>query len=390
MKTKIGEKENKPKVHGLKGLLKAYPGAAVLAGLVLVGGVGASAMAWSGNNADEQVLSNDTTIVEELDESTASETKENSEVKSEESTTTEENKEEESSEENNITEELLQASETISTAAMTNAASPVVLSLLENMEGDTVVASTTEGGTESTASGEAGTTTTTTTTESTSGTTASTSTPLTSTENVASSATSLAAKAKQYKTSINSDIIGWLYIPNTGVNYPVTHTTNNTYYMNHNIYKQSDSNGALVADYECNFNTGLPTNTVIYGHNWHNYLAPLADTNPNDSMFDEVHKYADATFASNHPYIYFSTTEKNYKYQVFAAFYTNISWTDYLYTYPNATKLSNIISTAKNNSVHNFGVSATTSDKIISLSTCTRMMGNTNQYRFVVMAKLVG
>ena len=107
-------------------------------------------------------------------------------------------------------------------------------------------------------------------------------------------------------------------------------------------------------------------------------------------MFDEVHKYADATFAGNHPYIYFSSTEKNYKYQVFAAFYTHINWTDYLYCYPNATRMKNIISTAKSSSLHDFGVSVSTSDKIISLSTCTRMKGNTNQYRFVVMGKLVG
>ena len=209
-------------------------------------------------------------------------------------------------------------------------------------------------------------------------------------EEIKASTTNLASKAKQYKTSINSDIIGWLNIPGTGIDYPVTHTNNNTYYMNHNIYKQADRDGALLTDYECNFKNGLPTNTVIYGHNWNNYLAPLADNNPKDKMFDEVHKYADATFAGNHPYIYFSTTEKNYKYQVFAAFYTHVNWTDYLYCYPNATRMQNIISTAKKSSLHDFGVGVSTSDKIISLSTCTRMKGNTNQYRFVVMAKLVG
>ena len=52
--------------------------------------------------------------------------------------------------------------------------------------------------------------------------------------------------------------------------------------------------------------------------------------------------------------------------------------------------MKNIISTAKSSSLHDFGVSVSTSDKIISLSTCTRMKGNTNQYRFVVMGKLVG
>ena len=201
---------------------------------------------------------------------------------------------------------------------------------------------------------------------------------------------SLSAKAEKLHNNTNSDVIGWLQIPGTNIDYAVTCTTNNDYYMNHDIYKQSSKNGALVADYECNFDGGLPKNTIIYGHNWNNCYAPIKINNPNHVMFEQLHSYVDADFAANHPYIYFSTTEGDYKYQVFAAFYTHINWTDYIYAYPDSAKFSNVVSTAKQKSEHNFGVSVSGSDKIISLSTCTRMMGNTNQYRFVVMAKLVG
>ena len=69
MKTKIGEKTNKPKVHGLKGFLKAYPGAAVLAGLVVAGGLGVGAMTMIGGE-DEIVLENDKAVVEESAENT--------------------------------------------------------------------------------------------------------------------------------------------------------------------------------------------------------------------------------------------------------------------------------------------------------------------------------
>ena len=205
---------------------------------------------------------------------------------------------------------------------------------------------------------------------------------------IAASADSLRSKAKKYHNSINSDIIGWLQIPGTSVDYPVTHTNNNSYYMNYNIYKQWDKNGALLADYECNFNSGLPTNTIIYGHNWNNCWAPF-NNRQSYKMFEEVHDYADASFAANHPYIYFSTTEKDYKYKVFAAFYTHVNWTDYIYAYPDNAKLSNVISTAQKNSLHNFGTKASTGDKIITLSTCTRAIDSTGNYRFVVMAKLV-
>ena len=483
MKTKIGEKTNKPKVHGLKGFLKAYPGAAVLAGLVIAGGLGVGAMTMIGGE-DEIVLDNDKAVVEESAENTENKVPEEKEevvAKSTEEVVEEimaagaNNatfsasddgvkvdivvSEEMSSEEietldavvkelisdpafvqvnlfDNTEEKLIKSYEInymlgeeseeaayASTVAYSSGpsrkggmlyvlqkawAGPEALKV-EEESGDTVVLENqTPASTETTTPTTNNTTGTTETQTGSTETPAATETPATtetpakteatttqnkvtaSEEEIKASTTNLASKAKQYKTNINSDIIGWMQIPGTGIDYPVTHTNNNTYYMNHNIYKQSDRNGALLVDYECNFNKGLPTNTVVYGHNWNNYLAPLADNNPNDKMFDEVHKYADATFAGNHPYIYFSSTEKNYKYQVFAAFYTHINWTDYLYCYPNATRMKNIISTAKSSSLHDFGVSVSTSDKIISLSTCTRMKGNTNQYRFVVMGKLVG
>lgn len=482
MKTRIGEKTSKTKITGLRQLLKAYPGAAVLAGLVAVGGIGFGAMTMIGNSGDELVLGNNEPAIVEEQKKTKETTdaEESTEVEEVIAKTTDEAAEDivaagaesavftakeegmtvdivlplESSEEDvnavdSVAKELLtdlafisqnlfenteekltksynvnyllgedaEEASYLTTATYTSGISrkggmlyvaqaswsgPEAVKVEEAAEnGDTVVAATTTPAANTATT--AGTTTPATnditgaaqtqTETANSTTTTTTQNQLTATESaesIAASSSSLKQKAKNTHNSINSDVVGWMNIPGTGIDYPVTHTNNNTYYMNHNIYKQSDRDGALVADYECNFSKGLPTNTIVYGHNWHNYLAPLADSNPNDSMFDEVHKYADATFASNHPYIYFSTTEKDYKYQVFAAFYTNVSWTDYIYAYPNNTKFSNVLKTAKNSSVHNFGVNVSTSDKIITLSTCTRMMGNTNQYRFVVMGKLVG
>lgn len=265
---------------------------------------------------------------------------------------------------------------------------------------DTPVASTTPGTTTPSATTPSTTTPNNTTGNQQQATTPSTQTPAQTTpaQTVETLTGSNSSKAKQLKQKTNKDVCGWLQIPGTGINEPVTHRNDNQYYMTYNIYHQKEViagnqywlKGALIADYESNFNNGLPTNTIIYGHNWNNVVQPLADNNPNDKMFAEVHKYADAGFASSHPYIYFSTTERDYKFQVFAAFYTHQNWTDYIYAYPNAQKFANVIKTAKSKSLHNFGVNVSTSDKIISLSTCTRMMGATAEYRFVVMGKLVG
>ena len=48
-----------------------------------------------------------------------------------------------------------------------------------------------------------------------------------------------------------------------------------------------------------------------------------------------------------------------------------------------------IISEAKARSRHTFDVDVNSSDKILTLSTCTRAYGNTSNQRFVVMARLL-
>ena len=48
-----------------------------------------------------------------------------------------------------------------------------------------------------------------------------------------------------------------------------------------------------------------------------------------------------------------------------------------------------IINEAKARSLHDFAVDVNSSDKILTLSTCTRAYGQTSQQRFVVMARLM-
>ena len=74
--------------------------------------------------------------------------------------------------------------------------------------------------------------------------------------------------------------------------------------------------------------------------------------------------------------------------QVFAAFYT----TDldfYLYTTRTGSALQSIFDKGRSLSLHHYDVNVSSSDRIITLSTCTRALGASENQRFVVMAKLV-
>lgn len=206
------------------------------------------------------------------------------------------------------------------------------------------------------------------------------------------SETSLAEKAAEFKTSTNDDTIGWVNLPNTNVDYPVVHKEgreNYAYYESKGYDKNYSRDGVIWADYECTF-PELSQNTTLYGHNWHNIYTPRTQANAqsNDTMFSLVMSYHYPEFAQENPFIYFSTTEKDYVFQVFAGFYTDLSFG---YNFANMTQeqFQQVIAEAKAKSLANYNVPVTSEDKILTLSTCTRMYGNTENQRFVVMAKLV-
>ena len=51
---------------------------------------------------------------------------------------------------------------------------------------------------------------------------------------------------------MNSDLVGWITVPNTSINHPVVKTANNEYYLDHNFDKESDRRGAVFMDYRNN------------------------------------------------------------------------------------------------------------------------------------------
>ena len=71
----------------------------------------------------------------------------------------------------------------------------------------------------------------------------------------------------------NPDIIGWIIVPNTKINYPVVQSKDNDYYLHHNIDRKQDANGTLFANcdnkFAFDFNTNKPAKTpvsLIFGH----------------------------------------------------------------------------------------------------------------------------
>ncbi len=190
---------------------------------------------------------------------------------------------------------------------------------------------------------------------------------------------------------LNSDVKGWLKIPGTNIDYPVLFNSYDVnYYLEKDVYKQYSRNGVIWADPATYFGTSstMSRNTVLYGHNWTNYSATPRITSPSDVMFAQLTSYHYLDFAQQHPYIYYSTADQEMTWVVFACFYTDL---DFIYNWanPDDATLAGIISGAKARSRFNINVDVNTSDKLLTLSTCTRAYGKSDKQRFVVMARLL-
>ncbi len=189
--------------------------------------------------------------------------------------------------------------------------------------------------------------------------------------------------------AVNPDVFGWITIANTNISYPLVYNANTNFYTSRGYYKEASRNGVIWADGDTKFDANgeiTSRNCVLYGHNWTNCWRPVRIGNPGDVMFAQLAAYDNAEFAKANPYIRVATLGGDHLYQVFTVFYTDLSFG---YNYADGAVVNQIISTAKAKSIHDFGVTVGPNDKIITLSTCTRVLGAGDNQRFVVMAKKI-
>ncbi len=105
--------------------------------------------------------------------------------------------------------------------------------------------------------------------------------------------------------SINPDCVGWITVPDTKIDYPVAQTTNNDYYLKHDIYRKSTQAGAIFLDYRYSYSNDF--NLALFGHNMNN-----------GSMFGGVKKFANKQYFNTHRTGYYVTDDGVKKITFFA------------------------------------------------------------------------
>ena len=109
----------------------------------------------------------------------------------------------------------------------------------------------------------------------------------------------------------NKDVIGFIEIPQTNIDYPILQARDNDYYLRQSLDLKYDIAGSIFMDY-MNDNKFDDDNSVIYGH----YIQGM------ESMFTALKKFRDQDFAKKNRTIYITTNEGLRKYKIFSVYGT--------------------------------------------------------------------
>ena len=176
------------------------------------------------------------------------------------------------------------------------------------------------------------------------------------------------------------DVIGWIEIENTDINFPVVQGTDNNFYMKHNYKKQSSKNGAIFLDKDAILDS-VNSNLLIYGHNM-----------KNNTMFQHLLKYKDKSYFLEHPNIRFTTSKEDSIYEIFSVFESRVYYKSeknvfryyYFINAKNEQEYNSYVQNAINASLYDTGKTATYGEQLMTLSTCAY---HVKDGRFVVVAK---
>ena len=169
----------------------------------------------------------------------------------------------------------------------------------------------------------------------------------------------------------NDDIVAYLRINDSNIDFPIVLTDNNTHYLTHDLRNQYNVAGSAFMDYDSQISP-LGHNTVIYAHNMRD-----------QSMFHDLRYYRDEEYFNTHNSVSLLTLYENTLWEIFSFYETTI---DFLYNTTEFIDIDEFLAFAnvlKEKSLHPSDVEFTENSRILTLSTCTNRNADS---RYVVHA----
>lgn len=178
---------------------------------------------------------------------------------------------------------------------------------------------------------------------------------------------------------MNSDLVGWITIENTVIDYPVMQRQDERdYYLYRDFYGEENVHGCIYVREQCDV-FAPSDNVVIYGHRM-----------KDGSMFRQLLEYEDPEFYAEHPTVIFDTIYEHHTYQIIAVFKTTMDENGFAFHHFNdafdAEEFDAYVATCKELALYDIAESAVYGDRLITLATCEYSQ---NAGRMVIVAKRI-
>lgn len=176
----------------------------------------------------------------------------------------------------------------------------------------------------------------------------------------------------------NKDVIGYISIPKTNIEYPILIGSDNEYYLQHNIEKEKDVQGSIMADHvykDTKIRDEFLRHTMVYGHSMRN-----------KTMFSSICKYKEEEFFKSHPYIYFNNLKVMGKWKVFSVYVVDADKETIQREFPDDKEYKEYLDKIKKRSMYDVDVKLDAKSKVLTLCTCSY---ETDNSRAIVHAVLV-
>lgn len=171
----------------------------------------------------------------------------------------------------------------------------------------------------------------------------------------------------------NPDVVGWIYIEDTNINYPVVQGEDNRHYVSTMFDGRHNKTGSIFMDFRNNPNMS-DRHTILYGHNM-----------KNKTMFADIRNYRDQAYYDAHPVGLYITPEANYRFDVVAAYVASLADSAWQLEFVAEEDAAAWIRTAIERSGFVSKAKPQDGDRFITLSTCTYEF---NDARFVLVGLL--
>ncbi|MDW7669014.1 MAG: class B sortase [Bacillota bacterium] len=184
----------------------------------------------------------------------------------------------------------------------------------------------------------------------------------------------------QEDVAFEENVIGWLNVDGTKIDYPVVQADDNDYYLNHNYKGERDSYGSIYMDFR-NVSIARDDNIIIYGHK-------IRD----GSMFSDLAMYTNEgtykEYFKNNDTITLDYNGERTTWEIYSAYVVNLNSEDYhLYTiFKDRENYKEFIQKSKDRSLVKKNIDITENDTVISLVTCNFWYDNA---RVILHGKLI-